>query len=84
MNTSQCCICETRYLSNSSTNVIQPWNCPNCNNDCPAKIQRDLNELFKHIGFKAISRIAHRANRHLSLSQMYKKGDDQPIDVSMG
>lgn len=85
MNTVQCQNCESRYLSRTiDTLKIQPWDCPNCNNDNAVKIQKDLNELFKLIGFEAITRLAYRANRYLSLSQMYKKQDEQPVDVYLG
>jgi hypothetical protein len=85
MNTVQCENCENRYLSkNASLEKISPWECPNCNNDTAIKIQKDLNELFKLIGFKAIDRLTYRANRVMSLCQMYKKQDEQPVDVCIG
>lgn len=87
MNTVQCQNCENRYLISRNNNLskkIHPWDCPNCNNDNTNKIQKDLNELFKIIGFKAVSRLAYRANRFLVLSQMYKKQDEQPVDVCLG
>ena len=82
--TSTCIICENRYISRHFNGLIQPWNCPHCNNDTEEKIQRDLNELFKLIGFEATSRLVDRANKLVMLSQMYKKLDEQPVSVCLG
>lgn len=82
MHTIQCKICENKYLSNHFKTNIQPWNCPNCNNDSEERIQRDLNDLFKILEFGAVDRLTTRANRQLILSQMYKKTDEQPVAVS--
>jgi hypothetical protein len=82
LNTIQCLNCENKFLSSHFKTNVQPWNCPICNNDSEDKIQKDLNDLFKLIGFEAVDRFVHRANRNLILSQMYKKGDEQPVTVT--
>lgn len=83
LNTIHCIICENKFLSHTLSGQIQPWNCPNCNHDTYERLQRDLNELFKLIGFAAVDRLASRANKILELSQMYWKKDDQPEIVQM-
>jgi len=60
---------------------IQPWNCPNCNKDTDDKIQKDLNDLYKIIGFEAVKRVQARADRRLLLKSLMPK--NQPENVLM-
>uniref|UniRef100_A0A6C0JTQ7 Uncharacterized protein n=1 Tax=viral metagenome TaxID=1070528 RepID=A0A6C0JTQ7_9ZZZZ len=79
MNSVQCVICENVFLSTRLEGKIQPWNCPHCNKDTDDKIQKDLNDLYKMIGFQAIQRLQYRADRLLILKQMLLKQQPEPI-----
>jgi hypothetical protein len=81
MNIVSCIICENKFYSVHLQGKIQPWNCPYCNKDTDEKVQKDLNDLYRMIGFKAVDRLEERADRLLMLSQMYLK--EQPEKVQM-
>ena len=61
--------------------IIQPWHCPNCNKDTDEKIQKDLNDLYKLIGFSATDRLQNRADRRHLLKHMLIK--EQPEAVTL-
>ena len=83
MNTVHCTICQNSFLTPHFKDHLDPWNCPNCNRDSEECMQKDLNELFKLVGWEAVKRIADRCDRFQKLSQMFWKRDEKPEPVLM-
>jgi len=91
MITVSCTICQQRFVTSRPSGVenivpikIMPWNCPHCNNDSGTRVQRDLNELFKLIGFEAVERLEDRQHKLLTLAQMHLAKDQGPVEACLG